>query len=524
MCEDDPELLFRRAKLAHDGNELTLARESYERLLNHDSPRHFTSIDRGVLGFKARHNLALVLQDLREADQAELQWRLAIAEAPTFWPAWKLLGGQLIARRRYVTTEVLIAAMRDRPSLRLQAGLVAGELHRARGDVAAAREELQALNTSHPENDEPLMALCQLEFEHGAPDDALRGLQELATRQPLEAAVQHNLGVACFRVGDLPAARSALQRSLELRPDSVATRQLLEQVGKGLPSTARSLPGAQVPLPSVNDTSRTTGGGPARALEVAIVTVAYNVPGATKALLDSARRDCRHGLSFLVVGHSRLPEKVRELGEVAQSRDVELRDYGINRGLAKSWNEGILWGYERKADVVLVVNEDVEFEPGDVERLADSAYAQRDKFLVMGRCFHGHEERWERSEYGCFAFNPPALQVLGCFDENFFPVYYEDSDFRQRARLAGLEPGYCPDVAIRHVGSASLQQPEVARQNTRTYAANRAYYQRKWGGDGGDETFDRPFDDARFSYYIDPRVRTTPYPGFDRADQQLVTL
>jgi GT2 family glycosyltransferase len=241
-------------------------------------------------------------------------------------------------------------------------------------------------------------------------------------------------------------------------------------------------------------------------------------------MIDSARRDCRHQLDFLVITHSRLPEKTRELEQIADDPDVELFDYGVNRGLAKSWNEGILWGYDRGADVVLVVNEDVQFEAGDVTRLAGAAHAQRDKFLVMGRCFHEDQQRWERSEYGCFAYNPPAFQLLGCFDENFFPIYLEDSDFRRRATLAGLEPGYCEDVAIHHIGSASLRQAEVARQNELTYAANQAYYHRKWGGQGGAEQFNRPFDDPRFSYFIDPRVRKTPYPGFDRDDHHLVTI
>jgi hypothetical protein len=62
----------------------------------------------------------------------------------------------------------------------------------------------------------------------------------------------------------------------------------------------------------------------------------------------------------------------------------------------------------------------------------------------------------------------------------------------------------------------------VAQQNRLTYARNRAYYIRKWGGDGGQETYERPFNDPRFTYFIDPRVREAPYRGVNREDQDIV--
>jgi glycosyltransferase involved in cell wall biosynthesis len=259
-------------------------------------------------------------------------------------------------------------------------------------------------------------------------------------------------------------------------------------------------------------------------LDVAVVTIGYNLPGATQALLESALKECRHHVTFMIFSHSRIPEKMRELDELALRSDVLYRNYGENRGLARSWNEGIFWALDNNHDVVLVVNEDVLFAPGDLEKLADAAHEQQDKFLVMGRCFHENENGWSSSEYGCFAYNRLALDVLGAFDENFFPIYCEDSDYRRRAQLAGLLPGLCAETAIRHGGSASQRQPEVARQNGHTYAANRAYYARKWGGDAGQETFEHPFDDPRFSYYIDPQVCSAPYPGFNRSDRSLVVI
>jgi GT2 family glycosyltransferase len=208
---------------------------------------------------------------------------------------------------------------------------------------------------------------------------------------------------------------------------------------------------------------------------------------------------------------------------LARQNDVVYRNYGTNRGLAKSWNEGIVQGYyERKADLVIVVNEDCVFGQGDLSRLAECAIQQRDKFIVSGRAYEHQRKKWISSEYGCFAVNPIALNRLGCFDENFFPVYCEDSDYRYRAKLAGLEPGYCNSTSIEHGGSSSLQEERVARQNQHTYSCNRSYYKNKWGGDCGEELFLWPFNDSRFSFYIDPRIREAPYLGFNRQDQGIV--
>jgi GT2 family glycosyltransferase len=259
-------------------------------------------------------------------------------------------------------------------------------------------------------------------------------------------------------------------------------------------------------------------------VRVALVTIGYNLPGATARLVASARQGCTSELTILVISHSRMEAKVAELESLAEQPGVVYRPYGVNRGLARSWNEGILWGFEQDFDAVLVVNEDVTLAAGDVDRICQTAATRRDCPIVTGRAYHHAESAWSSSEYGCFVVNPIALATLGCFDENFFPIYCEDSDYRRRMKLAGLRPAFCEETRIVHGGSRSLGEAAVARQNHVTYVRNRHYYQRKWAGEAGGEQFDRPFGDPRFTLYIDPRVREAPYPGFNRTDHAIVQL
>jgi GT2 family glycosyltransferase len=259
-------------------------------------------------------------------------------------------------------------------------------------------------------------------------------------------------------------------------------------------------------------------------VQALLVTIGYNLPGATERLIASAKQGCHCELHSLVISHASMPQKIEELERLAQKPEVVYRGYGTNRGLARSWNEGMLFGLEQGFDAVLVVNEDVVMQAGDVDRLTETAVQRRDCPLVMGRAYHHSEKAWSWSEYGCFAVNPLAMQTLGCFDENFFPVYCEDSDYRRRLKLASLQPALCEETRIIHGGSSSLGEAAVARQNNVTYARNRQYYQRKWSGESGTEQFSQPFGDERFTYYIDPRTRDAPYPGFNRTDQAIVKI
>ncbi|MES2789462.1 MAG: glycosyltransferase [Planctomycetota bacterium] len=61
---DDQELLFRQAMLQHQLGLLEEAVQSYQAVLVPLQSRHFTSVDSGIAGWKAKHNLAIVTEEL----------------------------------------------------------------------------------------------------------------------------------------------------------------------------------------------------------------------------------------------------------------------------------------------------------------------------------------------------------------------------------------------------------------------------------------------------------------------------
>ena len=152
-----------------------------------------------------------------------------------------------------------------------------------------------------------------------------------------------------------------------------------------------------------------------------------------------------------------------------------------NLGVAGSWNHAITT--HAHLDWWAIANADTEFAPGDLERLAAEMAKGGSRWVGMN------------GDWRLMGLSFEAVERVGLFDGNYFPIYCEDADYERRCSLAGV-PWYFIDGGATHVGSAAINSDiRYARANARTYPANLAYYQRKWGGGHrGGERFTTPFD------------------------------
>ncbi len=111
----DKELLFRRAMLFHGAGRFSDAARTYRRVLDDPSERCFRSVDSGISGTKARHNLALVYEDAGETDLAIDTWRSILDDDETYLPAWSGWMRLLLQSGRVLAAKELLAAVRSRP-------------------------------------------------------------------------------------------------------------------------------------------------------------------------------------------------------------------------------------------------------------------------------------------------------------------------------------------------------------------------------------------------------------------------
>ena len=82
--------------LAH--GDLAGAEQSFLQLIHRREGAHFGSLDTGLKGYKARHNLAVIYVEQGRLAEAEAQWRAALAEQPAFTAA--LTGLEHLGRQR----------------------------------------------------------------------------------------------------------------------------------------------------------------------------------------------------------------------------------------------------------------------------------------------------------------------------------------------------------------------------------------------------------------------------------------
>lgn len=167
-----------------------------------------------------------------------------------------------------------------------------------------------------------------------------------------------------------------------------------------------------------------------------------------------------------------------------------LMEEGHNHGCAGTWNlapqlfpESPYW---------IICNDDYWFHPGYLEKMVACAdkYAAIDPIIFM--CVE------EKPSWPCFVWTARGLKDFGTFDENFWPIYYEDCDMMVRHKLYG----YHQYRGVLLPGSP--QGHAKARRGSEAYTKmiglcnvfNEAYWLAKWGNNDyfGTPAFATPFD------------------------------
>lgn len=218
----DAELRFREGVLLHDLGRPGEAARAYLDVLENREERHFTSIDRGLKGFKARQNLAVAYADAGDLARSERQWRQVVRDEPRYRPGWRGLGDVLLRRGKAEEARALSDQLSADDTLRAEGRMLRARVALAGGDLAAARAELEAAAAERPGDLDVLRAACEFLYEHGTPEEAGRALQDLAQRDPRDASALHNLGTTLLRAKRYGAAASAFRQALRLRPHAPA--------------------------------------------------------------------------------------------------------------------------------------------------------------------------------------------------------------------------------------------------------------------------------------------------------------
>ncbi|RYD92155.1 MAG: glycosyltransferase family 2 protein, partial [Sphingobacteriales bacterium] len=121
----------------------------------------------------------------------------------------------------------------------------------------------------------------------------------------------------------------------------------------------------------------------------------------------------------------------------------------------------------------------------------------------------------------CLAVRRSAYDLIGGFDEQAFPVAYNDIDFCLRLNARGLQTIYRGDAVLVHHESKSRGSDEASVAAHKRQSAEAAHFLRRWRNALGTDPFFSPAFDplvesgaahaanfAQSSDYIDPSRQT----------------
>lgn len=167
---------------------------------------------------------------------------------------------------------------------------------------------------------------------------------------------------------------------------------------------------------------------------------------------------------------------------------IEVDNTLHNIGVARSWNVGAKHVLDNKLDFLIICSQSMVFTDGMrdfIDQLNPNESGKNTKF------------GWH-----LIALSRDTIEKCGLFDTNFYPAYYEDSDYIRRLELLGIhEP-----LGDTHIPFAEVNAREQGRALAISgrnpiainYGAVKGYFIRKWG--------DEPFYDQgrRDSLYSHP--------------------
>jgi GT2 family glycosyltransferase len=193
---EDAELLFLEALVQREQGNKEGAEASLLKLIEEREGAHFASVDAGLRGYKARHNLAVIYQEEGRLPEAEAQWTSVVRDQPSFLPAVLGMGELFLAQQRWADFEGVVKHLQEVPQGSVEAAVMQARGHLVRREFVLARLLLRETIAQFPQALWPRVILSHVLLQEGrdweAAEQALRDVLELA---PNHTEARRNLDI-----------------------------------------------------------------------------------------------------------------------------------------------------------------------------------------------------------------------------------------------------------------------------------------------------------------------------------------
>lgn len=224
---------------------------------------------------------------------------------------------------------------------------------------------------------------------------------------------------------------------------------------------------------------------------VFVLMLTYNGLGMTKMAIDSFRSF--HDYDIFIV------DNVSTDGTIKWLEKNNIKYISKKTSVAQALNVGLKKAYDEKYDYVLVCNNDIVVEENYIDKLVETA-ERRKCLAVSGRIINKGDRIVElppkvraaeslmlvtiAGSFSALLLSRKCLEVVGKFDERYYPRYQEDDDYLLRIRLFEGELTYVYSTAFLHLLGQVVKHIPKERINMSTdWGRNVQQYRKKWGFD-----------------------------------------
>lgn len=183
--------------------------------------------------------------------------------------------------------------------------------------------------------------------------------------------------------------------------------------------------------------------------------------------------------------------EMAEQCEALEKQGAEVINHPENIGCGPAMNIGLRRINEEGLDYCVVLSPSALFK-NSIQDFIDIIDATEKKqseyyYLTVANLL---------TDLHAFAVTKRCVEEVGLYDENFFPVYYDDTDYGYRMSLIKATKFTCrPDRISQDLGGGLKSDKNAFTLYWQNVAHIHDYYIRKWGGEATQEKFITPFND-----------------------------
>jgi GT2 family glycosyltransferase len=241
---------------------------------------------------------------------------------------------------------------------------------------------------------------------------------------------------------------------------------------------------------------------------LAIICPVVNCVNYTKQFIKSIKTNLKYKL--IIIDNGSNDGTLAYLLSIKDKYPLRIIKSSYNMGVGPAWNYGInLAIKEYNSQYFFIPNNDIILQPKTIDTLIDTIKNPKTVLVTALNINNGtnsladlkttsppkNSVYSENPDFSCFMIKMETIDKIGLFDEKFYPAYFEDNDYHFRIKMAGLKAIKTNQALYYHFGSMSVKNNQETRDlSNGFYLQNKEYFNKKWGGYPGQETFTTPFN------------------------------